>query len=88
MTLSRKLPAKLSPAQARQVVEDLSSWRVVEPVRGDVLDAIDGSVKWNISFWDAMVLVAARKGGAAVVWSEDLRDGEVYDGVAVKNPFV
>lgn len=42
---------------------------------------------WGLSFWDAMVLTAAKKAGAIVLWSEDLNDGQHYDGIVVRNPF-
>jgi predicted nucleic acid-binding protein len=35
-----------------------------------------------------MILVAARRAGASIVWSEDLSDGQSYDGVVVQSPFV
>lgn len=85
--LTRKLPAPMSAEDARAVLEDLTTWSVVEPTKLDVLAAIDACVRWQISFWDAMVLVAAQKVGAGVLWSEDLNDGQDYDGIVVRNPF-
>ena len=41
-----------------------------------------------MSFWDAMVLTAARRAEASVVWSEDLSSGQLYDGAVVRNPFL
>lgn len=35
-----------------------------------------------------MLLTAARKAGATVLWSEDLNDGQSYDGVIVRNPLL
>src|SRR3990170_2632787 len=79
VTLTRKASSPLAPLEARVIVSDLSAWKVVEPGRKDVLDAIDASLRWHLSFWDAMVLTAARKSSATVVWSEDLNDGQFYD---------
>jgi len=42
---------------------------------------------WGISLWDAMVLVAASRKAAEVLWSEDLNDGQEYGWVVVRNPF-
>ena len=60
---------------------------MVEPSARDVVDAIDKSARWQISFWDAMLLTAANKAGAAVLWSEDLNPGQLYGQVTVQNPF-
>jgi predicted nucleic acid-binding protein len=34
-----------------------------------------------------MIIEAAIKGGAAVIVSEDLQDGQVVSGVTIRNPF-
>ncbi len=57
------------------------------PTPSDVLAAIDATVNWNISFWDAMILIAARRSGATMVWSEDLNSSKVFDTVTLRNPF-
>jgi hypothetical protein len=40
-----------------------------------------------VSFWDALILRAARAGGCSTVLSEELNDGQTFDGVRVENPF-
>ena len=87
VTLTRKIPQPLSVDEARAIVADLASWRVMEPTRQDVLGAIDAALRWQVSFWDAMILHAASKAQATVVWSEDLSDGQRYGAVVVRNPF-
>jgi predicted nucleic acid-binding protein len=87
VTLTRKVTLRLAPAAARSIVDDLCRWTVIEPGRQDLLAAIDASERWGISFWDAMLVTAAHRAGAAVLWSEDLSDGQAYNGVVVRNPF-
>lgn len=87
VSLTRKLTEPLSFEDARGIVSDLATWRVVEPGRNDVLSAIDGANRWQISLWDAMILTAAIRAGAETVWSEDLNAGQSYDGTIVRNPF-
>jgi len=87
VSLTRKASPPLKSSAARQIVEDLTAWKVVEPSGRDVLEAIDTCVRWGLSFWDAMIVTAARRAGASVLWSEDLKNGESYDGVVVRNPF-
>lgn len=41
----------------------------------------------QINYWDAAVLAATRCLGAPILYSEDLADGQDYDGVKVINPF-
>ncbi len=84
--LVRKLGQPHGVARTR-VIRYLG-WYVVQPAPGDVVTAIDLSQRWQVSFWDAMILAAARKAGATVLWTEDLNHGQVYDGVLVRNPFL
>jgi predicted nucleic acid-binding protein len=39
------------------------------------------------SFWDALLLASANAAGCSHFLSEDLNDGQAYDGVVVVNPF-
>jgi len=87
VTLTRKSTPRLLPAVVRGIVADLAAWQVIEPNSRDVLDAIDAATRWQVSFWDAMLLTTARKAQAGILWSEDLNDGQDYDGVVVRNPF-
>ena len=43
--------------------------------------------RYQISFWDALVLAAAEAGGAKLVYTEDLNHGQKYGAVTVENPF-
>ncbi len=86
VTLTRKIAAPLEPAVARGIVADLATWQVAGPTSTDVLAAIDASVRWQLSFWDAMIVTAAQRIGATIVWSEDLQDGRTFDGLTVRDP--
>lgn len=88
VTLTRKIPRPLDVASARGIVSDLATWHIVRPTAVDVLTAIDAATRWQISFWDAMILTAADVGGATIVWSEDLNANQTFDGVRVRNPFL
>jgi predicted nucleic acid-binding protein len=87
VSLTRKSSRPLPIADARAILSDLITWRVIEPTRHDVLAAIDNSSRWKVSFWDALILTAARRASASILWSEDLNHGQDYDGVVARNPF-
>lgn len=72
---------------ARSAVTDVTSWTVVEPRKRDVLAAMDSTKRFQISFWDAMILTTAARAGAKILWSEDLNPGQSFDGLEVRNPF-
>jgi len=49
--------------------------------------AMDNVEYYRISFWDALILAAAEAGGASVLYTEDLNDGQQYGTVLARNPF-
>lgn len=56
----------------------------VEMVRG----AIDLGERYQISHWDALIASAALRAGCDTLYSEDLQDGQVFEGrLTVRNPF-
>jgi predicted nucleic acid-binding protein len=83
----RKLGTPLSHNQAEQVVRALSVLPMVEPNAGMVLDAIVASHRYRLSFWDGLIVQAALRGGATVLYSEDLQHGQVFETLTVQNPF-
>ncbi len=88
VTVTRKVAHPLAIEEARERIRELSVWRIMTPGVADVLDAISLQQEYRISFWDAMILVAAANLGCGVLWSEDLADGQVYRGIQVRNPFI
>ena len=84
---TRKLTPPLAPDLAHAAVRDLSLGRVV-PVDADLVDrAIDLSRSHRLALWDAGVVVAAQSAGCGVLWTEDLNDGQRFDGVVIRDPF-
>jgi len=88
VTVTKKIAFPVSPATAREIVINLATWDVVANDSESVLEAIDLNVSEKISFWDALIVAAAIKGGAEVLLSEDLSDGRKFGNLVVRNPFV
>jgi predicted nucleic acid-binding protein len=82
---TRKL--KLPPEIAQRKVEIFARGRVVRFEASDVIAAIELHRLKGVSFWDALIVHAARLAGADVLYSEDLQAGSVLAGVRVVNPF-
>ena len=52
-----------------------------------VMTALTARQRFQVSYWDAAIIEAARVMGCAEIVSEDLGDGQDYDGVRVTDPF-
>jgi len=87
VTVTRKIARPLEYQAARQLIADLTHWRIHVPEANDVLQAIDMQQTYRLSFWDAMVVQSATRLGCAQLLSEDLSHGETYGAVQVMNPF-
>lgn len=82
-----KIPSPLDKKIARGIVRDLLNWEVVVNDGPAVLSAIDLQLKHGYSFWDAMIIASAITGGANLLLTEDLSDGQTVQGVKISNPF-
>lgn len=60
---------------------------VLEPTLALFDDALSLCDRYQISFFDAAIIAAAREMKCRVVYSEDLNHGQSYGGVRVVNPF-
>ena len=85
VTVTRKL--RVEAAVARRKVELLAEFDVATPEVLDILAAIDLHRLHGFSFWDALILRAAKQAGCSVLLSEDLQGAREIDGVKIVNPF-
>ena len=87
VNVTQKVAKPLAPEVAAQIIADLSVWQVHRPGVEDILDAIRLQGRYQISFWDAMIVTSAIQLGCRTIWSEDLKPGQVYQTATVANPF-
>lgn len=87
VNVTRKIPSPLLRATARQIVRNYLVWQVEVLTPGMILRASEIEERHQLSFWDALVVVAALEGGATRLLSEDLNPGRTLEGIAVENPF-
>jgi len=72
---------------ARRKVELLAEFDVAVPEVADILAAIDLHRLHGFSFWDALIVRAAKQAGCGVLFSEDMQGAREIDGVRIVNPF-
>ena len=69
------------------LIESWLRFRVVETTVQLVVDALATKRRWQLSYWDAAIVEAARLGGCPTLLTEDLQNGMNFAGVTVTNPF-
>jgi len=82
----RKRPA--AREEARAEVRDLLAWN---PVVADAALLERGwklQDRYQLSYWDALIVAAAKAASCRYLLTEDLQAGQKLDGIEVVNPFL
>ena len=88
VTVTRKIPRPLSPEVAVAMLEQYGAFPLALTDYPLLIEAIDRSLRFRISFWDGAILAAAETLGAGVLYTEDLSHDQRYGPVLVRNPFL
>jgi len=73
--------------EARSEVRDLMAWRPVA-VNDQILEeSWKIQDRYQLSFWDALIVAAAKSVSCRFLLTEDLKAGQEIDGLVVVNPF-
>jgi predicted nucleic acid-binding protein len=85
VNVAQKWPAAKDDARAE--IRDLMTWKPI---------AVDSAViergwkiqdRYQLSFWDALIVAAAKLSSCGFLLTEDLQAGQDLDGIVVVNPF-
>lgn len=87
VTLTRKVSRGCTSEQALAVLDDLAAWPLTVLDYAAIRAAIRLADQAQLSFWDALIVAAAARAGATVLYTEDLNDGQEILGVRIRNPF-
>jgi predicted nucleic acid-binding protein len=84
-TAIRKLA--LPPELIRERVAFYSGFEVISASVSLIMAALDLRGLHQLSFWDAMIIQAAREASCTMLLSEDLQTNATLSGVRIVNPF-
>ncbi len=87
VTVTRKLSPGSDRGRARAQVRRLLTWEPLAPDAKTFDAAWKLEDRFGISWWDALIVAAAKAQGCDHLLSEDLSDRMEYDGVTVVDPF-
>lgn len=78
---------RLTHAQAAALIEAWLRFPAQETTVPLMKAALEVTEPYQVSYWDAAIIEAARLLGCRTLLSEDFADGQDFDGVTVENPF-
>ncbi len=82
-----KLQPPMSSADALKFLQEIVPDKIVGLDFDLFQDVVKLRDRYQISYWDAAIVAAAKRLGATTLYSEDLTNGQNFDGVQVVNPF-
>lgn len=87
VTVTRKLNPGMPREEARSDIVALGAWNPLHPDADFLEDAWAVEDQHGFSFWDAMIVAAARRLGCSILLTEDLQDGQELANLVVRSPF-
>jgi predicted nucleic acid-binding protein len=84
---TRKFDPPMPRRQARDMVDAYGHWQLVETDVALIVAASQLEERHSLSFWDALIVEAARRVGATRLVTEDLQSGRRLAGMLIDNPF-
>ncbi len=85
---TRKLKPAMPEGDARAEVRRYQRWQPWLVDHATVETAWGIEARFNVHYWDALMLAAAQHQGCRFMLTEDLQHGQTVDGVRIVNPFV
>ncbi len=85
---TRKLRPALTAAQAQDYVKKLCAFDVIGSAASTIIAAMEIVQRYQMQWWDALILEAALRAKADVLYTEDLQHGQHFGALTVVNPFL
>ena len=84
---SRKLAMTI--AEIREILSTIRAVCAVMPLDIETHDlGLDIAERHRFSIYDALIVAAAVRAGCAILYTEDLQQGQVIEKLKIRNPFV
>lgn len=87
VNLQRRTTEPRSGDEIKRLIRDYLGWRVIINTPETIVEALDMQLRYQLSFWDALIICAAETAGASILYSEDLSPDQTYGSLRVVNPF-
>lgn len=88
VTLTRKVASPLKSNIVRRLIGNYLTWDLVINDGKILLHASEIEDNYRLSFWDGMIVAAAYSKNVETILTEDLKDGQVIEGIRIQNPFL
>lgn len=73
---------------SRAEIRDLLVWKPIAVTGGLLERSWKIQDRYHLSFWDSLIVAAAKSASCGFLLTEDLQSGQDFDGLLVINPFL
>jgi predicted nucleic acid-binding protein len=88
VTITQKAKKPMTIELARREIEMLANLEIAEIDASMVLRAIAIKQRWQLNYWDSLIIAAAERTKCSMICSEDFSDGQRFGTIVIRNPFV
>jgi len=88
VNVTKKIPQPLSLSTARSIIEQYKVWPIINNTTDSMIRASEIQERYQLSFWDSLIITSAEIGGAETIFSEDLSHNQYIAGICIQNPFM
>jgi predicted nucleic acid-binding protein len=88
VSITRKVRYPLSRKVARDLIATYSVWPLALLTLDHVIAASRLEERYQLQFWDALIVAAAKLLKAETIFSEDFHQGLEIEGISIRNPLL
>jgi predicted nucleic acid-binding protein len=78
---------QLHPLKAKAIIKSFENFETITISPSLIDEAIDYSILNPISFWDALIVAAAKAASCSILLTEDFNHQQLYQGIRAENPY-
>ncbi|HEU5472105.1 MAG TPA: PIN domain-containing protein [Actinophytocola sp.] len=85
---TRKMNPAMTKSEARAIIAEYGQWCSMDTNPQLLVSASILDERYQLPWWDALVVEGAVRSGASLLLSDDLQNGQRFGTLTVRNPFV
>lgn len=78
---------RMRSEEAEAILEDFARWRLHCPDHASMMAAVRLQRRYQLPWYDAMILNSAIESDCSVLWTEDFQDGQRFGDLVIRNPY-
>lgn len=76
----------MPPLELKTIIDDINEFEVVNTGVPEIKTAINIHILNQLSYWDSLIVSAARSANCVAIVSEDMNNGQLIEGMEIVNP--